>query len=362
MPKKIKMKDKIIVDASRLGSPEPTGVEFYCRALLPRLAMKSDDIFFIAPKIVAGIDKSRQIVLPWFFRFWSQFRLGLFLLFYPPQVFFTPAYVIPLVFLLNKKTKKIVTIHDVFFVKNKSAYSFFSRFFLVFTTRQSVKYADTIITPTQATKKDLIKYFHCPSEKIIVTHFGVDYPMTDPLPKNQRKKQFFYIGRIESKKNIENLIKAFVQFHKKHPDHKLILAGKPGVGFENIEGSLGIHNFIEYVGYIDDAMKHNFFSKSLSLVFVSKDEGFGMPLLESFSFGLPVIASSIPVFYEVGSDACVFCDPSSASSIQSALSSIVEISDESYKELIENGQKRLSHFSWGACAQKTYNALRQNSQ
>ena len=380
----------IAIDGSRLLTKNPTGVEVYCQNIINGLLAKSNDLILYTPQIISDLPEKNQQILNWpLKKFWSQIRLGFELLIHPPTVFFSPGYVIPFLALFNKKTKKIVTIHDLGFVYTPESYSLFQKWFLKLTTKQAVKYAHKIITAAKATKDDLIKYFNCPEKKIEVTYFGITphchceesrgrggttsqsrdkgilsrdrnahrlnfakQNLDDSLAMTERKKQILYIGRIEEKKNINNLIKAFQIFYQKHPDYKLILAGKPGHGFKNIQYQIAN---IQYLGYISAEQKKQLLSESNCLVFISKHEGFGFPILEAFDFGLPVVASDIPVLREIGGDACVYVNPCSPEDIVRGLQEAVETRrGVSLQEKIEKGRERLKDFDWQKCIEKTW--------
>ncbi len=350
----------IAVDASRLTTTsQPTGVEVYCRAIISGLLAKSSQtqLVLYTPRLIATLPRASQKILSWpFGKLWSQLRLGGELLFSPPDVFFSPGYVIPFLALLNKTTRKVVTIHDVAFVHLPASYSFGQRYFLKLTTRQAVKHADKIIVPTQATKYDLINYFNCPPDKIEVTYFGYKPRPANIQPPLTRKKQILYLGRLEDKKNIPQLIQAFKIFYQNHPDYRLILAGKPGIGFKHIQPLIVQYKFIDYRGYVSVAEKEELLQNSTALVFLSKYEGFGFPLLEAFSYQLPVLASDIPVLREVGQSACLFAQPDNPSEIAKKLESII-MNKELRQQLVQAGRQRLKFFNWSACIQHTWQIL-----
>jgi glycosyltransferase involved in cell wall biosynthesis len=368
---------KISIDASRLiTTDKPTGVEVYCENIIQGLLTKSNDLILYTPKLIHNLPKEKQKVLSWPAKFlWSQIRLALELLIHPPHVFFSPGYVLPFLVLLNRKTKKVVTIHDVAFVHLPESYSAPQKWFLKLTTRQAVKFAYKIIVPSQATKNDLVKYFNCRENKIEVTYFGLKENLSrgaqttgdskidashgilrsaqDKLPQ----KQILYIGRVEDKKNIGNLIKAFKIFNQKYPDYKLILAGKAGVGFANLKLQIANCKFIDYKGYINQQEKEQLLRESSCLVLVSKYEGFGFPLLEGFNYALPVLAADIPMLREIGQNACLYVKPDSIQDIAEGLEQIIG-DNQLRQKLIQAGQLRLKDFSWQSCIEQTYQILK----
>ena len=331
----------IAIDASRLQSDNPTGVEHYSTEIINGLKQKSSDLILYTPDNLSWPIK----------KLWSQLRLGFELLLHPPDIFFTPSYIIPFIALLNKSTKKIVIIHDIAFVHSPESYSIFQRWLLNLSTAQAVRYAYKIITPTRSTKDDLIKHFNCPKEKIEVTHFGYTYQTISS--SKLRKKQILFLGRVESKKNIDNLVKAFKIFYKNNPDYKLILAGKKGVGYKD---EWSRTDGVEYLGYISEEKKQKLLQESSGLALVSKYEGFGIPVLEAFASGLPVIASDIAVLREIGGNACLYVSKDSVDDIARGIDQIIK--DLNLRDdLIAKGKIRLKDFNWTECADKTWHIL-----
>ncbi|MCG2686723.1 glycosyltransferase family 4 protein, partial [Candidatus Parcubacteria bacterium] len=161
----------------------------------------------------------------------------------------------------------------------------------------------------------------------------------------EKLKQILYIGRIEAKKNILNLIKAFEIFNKKYNDYNLILAGKIDEDYVKKNINLFNQDNIKLLGYISNEEKFKLLRESRCLAFVPFEEGFGIPILEAFDFNLPVVCSDIPVLHEVGGDACIFVDAENINQIAENLEKIV-IDENLRNNLIEKGQQQLEKFSW----------------
>jgi glycosyltransferase involved in cell wall biosynthesis len=145
---------------------------------------------------------------------------------------------------LKLPKRSVITIHDVAFRYLRKSYSFFQYHHLNLTTKHAVKHADKIIVPSETTKSDLINLFNCPAEKISCVYHGFTPPKNPPndiFEKSEILKYFeitpslpyiLFVGRLESKKNLARLVEAFASFNKKHPEYKLVLAGKEGLGFK----------------------------------------------------------------------------------------------------------------------------------
>ncbi|QQR83676.1 glycosyltransferase [Candidatus Peregrinibacteria bacterium] len=199
----------IYIDASRYNNTDRrTGVENYSYYLINELVRShGDDITLIAPR---SIDLNvPQIVIP-FPRLWTQLRLSWYLLWNRAVcTLFVPSHVIPLI----TARCTITTVHDVAFKRFPDSYSRWSRWYLDWGVRRAVKKAKAIITPSQATKEDLIRFYKADDAKIQVIPLGFER-MNDStedarlsqgfaarLPQDLAPKSYFlFIGRIETKR------------------------------------------------------------------------------------------------------------------------------------------------------------------
>ena len=110
------------------------------------------------------------------------------------------------------------------------------------------------------------------------------------------------------------------------------------------------------MGYISEEKKRELLFESAALVLVSKEEGFGFPILEAFDFGLPVVASDIPVLREIGGDACVYVNPCSPEDIARGLATVIVGADHELP-IIQKGRERLKDFSWQKTAEKIFREM-----
>lgn len=351
----------IFVDASRYSSClNRTGVENYSYYLINEMAqMKPDQITLISPKKVDL--KIPQVIIP-FPRLWTHIRLSIYI-FLNRRVnyLFIPSHVMPIIYPKNV----IITIHDVAFKRFPEVYSKVSRWYLDWAARFAVKNAAKIITPSQVTKDDLVQFYQADSEKITVIPLGFNSPLK-PNKKEEStlgyyelvpQKYFLFVGRIEAKKNIKTLVRAFRKFLNKDPNYKLVLAGKPGVGYEDILLEMeDIKSNIVLTGYIDDTSKNQLMNHALCFVFPSLFEGFGLPLLEAMSFNLPIIASDIPSSREVIDNHAMFFPVLDENALYDCMSQIAE-KEGLRNKLIKGYSEHLKRYSWKRCAEHTWKAL-----
>lgn len=352
------------IDASRYGMAHKTGVERYSDHIIDELCHlanqeKKTNLQLYCreqnnrPKING--DYCENIIIKGK-RLWTQYYLSKYLKKNKPDLLFVPSHVLP----LNLGKKNVIMIHDLAFVNFAEAYSPMQRFFLKVTTRRACKKADKIIVPSEATKKDLIKLYKCPEDKIKIIYHGFDDLNLPKYDHKEKEPLILYVGRIETKKNLIRLVKAFANFKKKNPEWKMILAGPFGHGSDKIIEAIKencLENEIKTPEYISEDEKHELLQKASIFAFVSLAEGFGFPILEAFHFKTPVLTSAGCATEEVGGNAACYINPLDTTSIQEGLEKLA--SNKAIRdELINNMPTRLKKFSWKKSGEKTWKLLR----
>jgi len=297
---------------------------------------------------------------------WSQIFLPLRLyLKRDIDVFFSPAHYLP----RFCPVPQVVTIHDL-------AYLYFEKDFLKKDlyqlknwTKYSVNQARKIIAVSKTTKKDLIKSYEIPEDKIEVIYNGASccHPERGAKrrvegSKNKLKIKNFllFVGTLQPRKNLAVLIDAFDKFLKINKDFKLAIVGKKGWLYEEIfqkvkEMKLG--RKVIFTGHVPEKQLAWFYKNAFCLIMPSLYEGFGIPLLEAMSFDCPVIASFSSSLPEVGADACLYFDPKSPDELLEKLK-LLKDSNQLRKDLIEKGKKRVKEFSWEKCGKETLEVIK----
>ncbi len=347
-------------------SDKKTGVEEYVFRLIEEFknlkdAKKHTFILYVNPKINKIIPKnlpnnfSLKVLHPSFF--WTNFRLLLELLKDKPDVFFMPA---NFFLFFYPKIPVVTSIHGLEFEYFPKYYSKKMLFYLKTGTKRAIKKSKKIISISERTKKDLASLYNADLKNINVVHHGVAFEKFKKPFIKREFKYILYIGRIELKKNILGILDAFYILKKKYKiEHKLILAGYFGYGGEKIKKKIDSFKYKDDVilpGYISHDEKKHLFSNADIFLFPSFYEGFGMPILEAQSFGVPVVTSENSSTKEVGSDGALYVDPNNADDIAKAVFLI--LSDrEKREEIIKNGRKNLDKYSWSKCAKETLKIL-----
>ena len=290
---------------------------------------------------------------------WSQKGLAIEVTKNPPDVFFAPSHIIPQLSSVNS----VMTIHGLEYKHFPKAYPLKDRLYMDFAVKQSAKKAKKIIVPSISTKNDLIKFYKTEENKIAVIPEGVDREVFVPSSEKSPMAEpyILFIGRIEERKNISMLIKAFELLCKENTPINLILIGKQGYGYDKIKEQIDslspkVKERIHELGYLPDDEKIKYLQGATVFAFPSLYEGFGLPILEAMACGVPVISSNTSSLPEVTGDAALTLDPNNPLAWASALSRVIHKQDERQR-MIDRGNKLVGHFSWRRTAELTLDVL-----
>lgn len=270
--------------------------------------------------------------------------------------------------------RKVVTVHDMVYKTFPETVRGRTRYMLDTGLKRSMKRADLIVTDSEFSKSEIIKYFPKWESKIRVVPCGVDLerfrPCTEPQRIPEVKKSleiegeyFLYVGTIEPRKNLERLMTAYAAFAKKVGENapKLVLAGGKGwldKGIYSRVEKLGMEKNIIFTKYIPSEDMNPLMCGALAFVFPSIYEGFGMPPLEAMACGVPVLTSGEASLPEVTGDCAVICDAYDVKSIVQGLYRLY--SDEKLrKELSRRGLERAQGFTWERSAKMLMDVYRE---
>lgn len=252
---------------------------------------------FIPPKIFAPI--------------WINFILPNYLMENKIDLFLSVNQLIPLIKVKN--VKYILVLHDVIYKVNKSFHPFIYRKYLQFFTYFSIKRSDMILTVSNYSKTDILKYYNVNKEKIKVVYQAAEkefHPtkLTE-FEKSELNKMFgfpqhiiLYLGMIENRKNIIGILKISDELSKINKKIKFVLIGKIGYGGELLSKEMEKRKNVIHLKNVDDQLLKKLYNFSTAFLFPSYYEGFGYPPLEAMQSGLPVLASDNTSLREILGD------------------------------------------------------------
>jgi glycosyltransferase involved in cell wall biosynthesis len=291
--------------------------------------------------------------------FWTQIRISLEMLFQPVDVLMIPASALPII----HPRKSVVTIHDLGWKFYPKTFTWFMRHYLEWSTRFAVKSSGKIITASEATKKDLIRFYQIDPHKIVVIHHGYENSSKQTAVSKQQfnlpDKYILFLSTLQPRKTLEGLIDAFKMLKQENPEipHKLVVVGKPGWKYEKILEKINENkDIVLYLNYVSDEDRLAILLKADLLVLPSFYEGFGMQILEAFAANVPVATSKISSMPEIAGEAAVYFNPHNIKEVKNIIKCV--LLDKSMSDCLkEKGEERLKDFSWEKCAKETLKVL-----
>ena len=211
-------------------------------------------------------------------------------------------------FFLNFKQKIIFTVHDLSVEKFPHYHPFNLVILNKFLMKSTLKKSSLIITPSEFTKKEIMSFYRIEKNKLLklflppkefLNELDKKTSLINQNIKSNGKGFFLSISTIEPRKNIQELVHLFSDFQKKFKDIKLLIIGKIGWKSHKIINKIMNTKGIVYMGYVDNLRKVQLIKQSFGLIYLSKYEGYGLPVLESLWYGKPVIASNIESIREL---------------------------------------------------------------
>jgi glycosyltransferase involved in cell wall biosynthesis len=306
-------------------------------------------------------------------RLWSHIGLLRELQARSPDALFVPAHVLPFGFRsasLRKRVRSVVTIHDLGFKHFPSAHPLRQRLYLDWSARHSATYASVVIADSHATQRDLEHFYDIDPRKIRIAYPALSTLVETSETQTQRALSKFdlklqnyvlHIGTLQPRKNLTRLLEAWARLYsqKKCDNTKLVLAGGRGWGEDTTQNEvarLGLRDSIVITGYVSDKEKSVLMRNARALVFPSLHEGFGFPVIEAHSVGVPVACSNTSSLPEVAGEGALLFDPFDTDAIAQSLERVM--TDESLRaSLIRQGAQNVARFSWERCASIILDAL-----
>lgn len=269
-------------------------------------------------------------------------------------------------FNLPTRIKRITVIHDLTPLLFPQYHVFHSQLLQRCFLPGILRRADHVLTNSAHTQADLVKFFPKTQEKSSSILLGKDEgyrPVKDPqVAKKYGISQPFilHVGTLEPRKNLVTLIKAFNEFkHKTNCRHQLVLLGKTGWKSQGIFKAIEASSYRESIllpGYVEKVDLPLLYGAAEFFVYPSYYEGFGLPILEAMSCGLPVITSNVSSLPEVGGEAALYFDPYDVDQLACLLRKLAtDVEERTLRAKLSLHQAQL--FSWDKTAARTDEVL-----
>jgi glycosyltransferase involved in cell wall biosynthesis len=250
-----------------------------------------------------------------------------------------------------------VTIHDLAWLNPNARTPPNLAAFLEPVVRRAIGRAATVFTVSSTIRAEVLERFELSHERVIVAtnaaarHFFHAEPLThgELARLGVRAPFLLYVGTIEPRKNLPVLLQALAQLPE---ELSLVISGKNGWEAERQLDSierLGLQRRVRQLGYVSEMLLPRLYASAAVMVYPSRYEGFGLPVVEGLAAGIPVVASDLPVFREVGGDQVTFIDPLEPSSLADGIERAIS-GDGENEQARERRQLQARRFDWKSSA------------
>lgn len=370
MPKRI----RIGIDIRDLKIAR-TGTQTYLKELCREFKSMGDDNYYFYffdtnMPIYKGENKALKLIEHIRYQIWKQITLPLNAWRKSCDILFCTDNYVPV---MKLGFKTVPVFHDAFFFENPEHFNKYWLWLYRNLAVPAARNSPIVINPTHYAKKQIQYYTKIDSDKLIVIYEGPKSLQTDKIRERNNKlgekvlsnldffsgEYILHVGVMNKRKNIPALIQAFKRLKKKESSSlKLVLAGQMdskthSSDSEEIWKAIKEGDFkddIILTGYLSDEELSKVYEGALMYVFPSLNEGFGIPILEAWSYNLPVLVANNTCLPEVGGDAVLTFDPLNSKDIAKKIE-LVWRNEEIRLDLIEKGRIRLKSFTWKKTAE-----------
>ena len=328
-----------------------------------KLDKKNSYLIYLKSKPLKDLPKERsnwqyKVIKPGIF--WTQWRLpiSLYLDKSQPKVFLTLGHYAP----RFSPIPTVISIMDLAFLRYQKSFRKKDLKKLENWTKYSIKKASHILTISNSSKKDIKSFYQVSDKKITVIYPDIIKRPSNLNPKKPafNFKYLLYLGTLQPRKNLDNLIKAFHSLSATHPKLKLVLAGKKGWLYQslfNLVDKLNIKDKVIFTGFVESKDISQLIKSATLFILPSFFEGFGIPVLEAMSLGTPVLVSKNSSLPEIVGDHGYYIEPPfSAKEIEKGIITALSDSKNQAQKTIK-AKQRSKQFSWDKSATKILEVL-----
>ena len=250
----------------------------------------------------------------------------------------------------------VVTVHDLSFERDGSLMSLRDRTIFRAVVPRSARRAARVLAVSEQTKRDLIELYGLPEEKIVVTPNGIDPVFTPDGPSPHRHPYLLFVGALQPRKDPQAAIDGLALLGD--GDFRLVLVGPDKGGRAEAERAAarnGLRARVDFRGHVPQDELAALYRGAACLVFPSRYEGFGLPVLEAMASGTPVVATTAGALPEVAGDAAILVEERNPV----ALAGGIERALADRERLVAAGLVRAKQFTWAETARRTLEVYRE---
>ena len=370
---------KIVVNARFLIKDKLEGIGWFSHEVLRRMVEAHpedefiflfdrpfDDTFLYAPN-VKGVQLFPPARHPFLWYLWFEIAVKRYLNKHKPDAFFSPDGYLS----LKASCPQVMVCHDIAFMHYPEYVPKLVNKYYRHYTPKFLKRADRVVTVSEFVKSDIYSTYNTPKDKIVVANNAAReaFEVIDEGERNAIQDQFtsgqpyfLYVGAIHPRKNVGLILKGFEQYKAKYnSDLKLVLLGRMAWQTDEFEQQLKHSPYAKDIvlpGYCTSETLVKITAGARAMVYVSKSEGFGIPLLEAMRCDVPLIISDKTSLPEVAGDAALKVGIDDHEQLAEHMNSI-HTSESLRSDLISKGRLRVSFYTWERAANVCYAAIQE---
>ena len=370
---------KIVVNARFLIKDKLEGIGWFSHEVLRRMVEAHpedefiflfdrpfDDTFLYAPN-VKGVQLFPPARHPFLWYLWFEIAVKRYLNKHKPDAFFSPDGYLS----LKASCPQVMVCHDIAFMHYPEYVPKLVNKYYRHYTPKFLKRADRVVTVSEFVKSDIHSTYNTSKDKIVVANNaareafeGIDEGERNAIQDQFTSGQpyFLYVGAIHPRKNVGLILKGFEQYKAKYnSDLKLVLLGRMAWQTDEFEQQLKHSPYAKDIvlpGYCTSETLVKLTAGARAMVYVSKSEGFGIPLLEAMRCDVPLIISDKTSLPEVAGDAALKVGIDDHEQLAEHMNSI-HTSESLRNDLISKGRSRVSFYTWERAANVCYAAIQE---
>jgi glycosyltransferase involved in cell wall biosynthesis len=366
---------RVVVDARVVLDNHGHGIARYTEEYLRRLAeLPCDDLEFVllvnreSPLCRSAWPAHMRLFVmrSGWLAFWGQVELAWALRRLRPVMFHSPSFIVPFL----SSAPLITTIHDLNHVVLAENYSVFHRLYYTFFLAHKVRLARCVITVSQFSKDEIVRFFGIPPSLVRVVYNGISesffgLPGTPSAATDTSNEVFrermelpddyiLSVGNKKPHKNMYRLVEAWCGMSHPPP---LVLLTEFDENIVRLAGRHGLKHRLHFMRFVANQDLPKVYSMARAFVYPSLYEGFGFPPLEAAACGVPVVVSNRASLPEVLADSAIFVNPEDVLDIRRGIEEALSRSP-AVIDIVERGRKKASEYSWQRVAEETLSIYR----
>jgi glycosyltransferase involved in cell wall biosynthesis len=352
---------RIAIDAQELLG-QPTGVGRYLSGILEAWATlpetRPHHLVLCAPAPVnlptEQRDRVEVLIAPGRGTWWQQVILPKLVQQSGADVLFAPGYSAPLLC----RVPTVVAIHDVSFAAHPEWFGFREGLRRRVLTRRSARRAARVLTISEFSKSEIVRYLGVGPERVEVTYPGITSPR--PVEPASPASTVLYVGSLFARRHIPELIDGFARAAERHPQARLEIVGdnrtSPRIDPAALAARAGVAERCRIRSYVSDSELAMLYGSAELFVFLSDYEGFGLTPVEALAAGVPILMLDTPVAREVCGDAAYFVRSADPALVAQAIDRLLGNTAERTR-ILSAAPTVLGRYSWTSCARRTLQVL-----